>query len=77
VWLVVVMLTGFVSLGTMLSVAAFPAYLWLATEHPSAALLAFGCAMALFIGYTHRGNIERLLHGTESRAQRLWLLRSR
>ena len=77
VWLIVVMLTGFVGLGTMLAVASFPAYLWLTQAEPSAALLAFGCAMTLFVCYTHRSNIERMRAGTESRARRLWLLKPR
>ncbi len=77
VWLVVVMLTGFVGLGTMLAVASFPVYLALTEAEPSTALLVFGCAMTLFVGYTHRANIERMRAGTESRARRLWLLRPR
>jgi acyl phosphate:glycerol-3-phosphate acyltransferase len=77
VWLVVVMLTGFVGLATMVAVASFPAYLWLANATPSAALLAFGGVMTLFVCYTHRGNIERMRAGTENRARRLWLLKPR
>jgi acyl phosphate:glycerol-3-phosphate acyltransferase len=77
VWLLVVMLTGYVGLATMLAVAAFPVYVSLTATEPFAALLVFGCAMALFVCYTHRSNIERMRSGTESRAQRLWLLRPR
>jgi acyl phosphate:glycerol-3-phosphate acyltransferase len=77
VWLVIVALSGYVSLGTMLSTAAFPAYLLVTDARPSAALLAFGCAMTIFVCYTHRANIVRIRAGTESRARRLWLLRSR
>lgn len=77
VWLVVVTLSGFVGLATMLAVASFPAYLWLTEAAPSPALLAFGCAMTLFVCYTHRSNIERMRAGTESRARRLWLLKPR
>jgi acyl phosphate:glycerol-3-phosphate acyltransferase len=77
VWLVVVMLSGFVGLATMVAVASFPAYLWLTDATPSPALLAFGCAMTLFVCYTHRGNIERMRAGTENRAKRLWLLKPR
>lgn len=77
VWLLVVMLTGFVGLGTMLAVAAFPAYVVISGIDPSGALLAFGCAMVLFVCYTHRSNIERMRAGTENRARRLWLLRPR
>jgi acyl phosphate:glycerol-3-phosphate acyltransferase len=77
VWLFVVMLTGYVSLGTMLATASFPVYLLLSQAQPPYALVGFGCAMAVFVCYTHRTNIQRIRAGTESRAQRLWLLRSR
>ena len=77
VWLGTVMLTGFVGLGTMLSVASFPAYLALTEPSPSLALLTFGGVMTLFVCYTHRANIERMWAGTENRARRLWLLRPR
>lgn len=77
VWLIVVMLTGFVGLATMLATAAFPAYVVVTGVDPSWALLSFGWVMVLFVCYTHRLNIERMRMGTENRAQRLWLLRKR
>jgi glycerol-3-phosphate acyltransferase PlsY len=77
VWLVVVMLTGFVGLGPMLAVASFPVYLAITEVEPSTAMLVFGAVMTLFVCYTHRGNIERMRAGTENRARRLWLLRPR
>jgi len=77
VWLVVVMLTGFVGLGTMIAVAFFPVYLALTEAEPSTAMLVFGAVMTVFVCYTHRGNIERMRAGTENRARRLWLLRPR
>ena len=77
VWLAVVALTGFVGLGTMIAVLAFPVYLLVVHDEPSAAYVAFGIAMVLFVCYTHRANIERMRAGTENRAQRLWLLRPR
>ena len=77
VWLVVVMLSGFVGLATMLATASFPAYIVVFGIDPSGALLSFGCVMLLFVCYTHRSNIERMRMGTENRAQRLWLLRKR
>jgi acyl phosphate:glycerol-3-phosphate acyltransferase len=76
VWLLVVMITGFVGLATMLATAAFPAYI-AATGTNTLPLLTFGCVMAAFVCYTHRSNIERMRAGTENRTQRLWLLRKR
>jgi len=76
VWLATVMLTGFVGLGTMLGTATLPVYFAL-TEPRSAPLVVFGLAMAAFVAYTHRANIERMRAGNENRARRLWLLRPR
>ncbi len=77
VWLVTVMITGFVGLATMLAVAAFPVYLLLSDPAAPLALLTFGGAMLVFVGYTHRSNIERMLRGSENRVRRLWLFRPR
>ncbi len=77
VWLIVVLITGFVGLATMLAVASFPVYLLVVESQPSIALLTFGCAMTLFVCYTHRANIQRMMQGTENRVQRLWLFRPR
>ena len=77
VWLAVVALTGYVGLGTMLAVLAFPVYILMTQDQPSLAYVTFGVAMVFFVCYTHRSNIERMRAGTENRAQRLWLLKPR
>ena len=73
VWLVVVMLTGFVGLGTMLGVGALPVAILLRSPG-DAALLAFSVLIAAFVVYTHRSNIQRMLAGNENRARKLWLV---
>lgn len=75
-WLAIVALSGFVGLATMLTVACFPLYL-LVTNEATAALMSFAAAMAVFVCYTHRLNIQRMRLGTENRVQRLWLFRPR
>jgi glycerol-3-phosphate acyltransferase PlsY len=81
VWLVTVLLSGYVSLATMLAAAAFPFTQWLLTRYLGHAfdepMFAFGVGMALFVVYTHRTNLGRIRAGTENRARRLWLLRPR
>lgn len=74
VWLIVLMITGFVGLSTMLATFSFVVYLLFA-GYGSSALLTFGLGMCVFVCYTHRANIERMRAGTENRATRLWLLR--
>jgi glycerol-3-phosphate acyltransferase PlsY len=76
-WLVVVMLTGFVGLGTMLACAALPVAFAAIGGPGVQPLVAFGVAMAAFIAWTHRANIARMRAGSENRARRLWLLRPR
>ena len=65
VWLVLVKLTGYVSLGSMAAALCVPllAYAFAApTEY-----LVFGIAAALLIVVRHKANIGRLLSGTESK----------
>ena len=76
VWLGCVLVTGYVGLGTMLGMASLPVYAALARPGDMP-LLAFGIAMAAFVAYTHRANIQRMMDGNENRARRLWLLRPR
>jgi glycerol-3-phosphate acyltransferase PlsY len=76
VWLLTVMLTGYVGLGTMLGSATLPVYLAVASPQRTP-LIVYGVLMSAFIVYTHRSNVRRMRAGSENRAQRLWLLRPR
>ena len=76
VWLGCVMVTGYVGLGTMLGMAALPAYVAWAWPGDTP-LFVFGVVMAAFVAYTHRANLRRMMDGNENRARRLWLLRPR
>jgi acyl phosphate:glycerol-3-phosphate acyltransferase len=72
VWLCTVLLGGYVGLSTMCAVAALPAIFWVGAVRAPIALV-FAVAMAAFVVYTHRANIQRMWAGTEPRAQRLWM----
>jgi glycerol-3-phosphate acyltransferase PlsY len=76
VWLLTVMLTGYVGLGTMLGSATLPVYLAVASPQRTP-LIVYGVLMSAFIVYTHRSNVRRMRAGSENRARRLWLLRPR
>jgi acyl phosphate:glycerol-3-phosphate acyltransferase len=76
VWLLCVMLTGYVGLGTMLGTVTLPVYFALAMPQ-RVPFIVFGVLMAAFIAYTHRANLRRMRAGNENRARRLWLLRPR
>ena len=72
-WLIVVMLFGFVGLGSMLGALALAAAGALGNWEPRAPLIAFGVLTAALVAFTHRSNIARMRAGTEPRAMRLWL----
>jgi glycerol-3-phosphate acyltransferase PlsY len=75
VWCLVLTTTGYVGLATMLAAAALPAWVAL-TELPlQRELFWFLAGLALFIIYTHRGNIERLRAGSENRLEKAMLWR--
>lgn len=76
-WLVLVMLFGFVGLATMAASVALPVAVALLERPASPPLLAFSVGVAAFIVWTHRSNIARMRAGTEARVKRLWLLRPR
>ncbi len=76
-FLVTVLLCGYVGLGSMLGVAAVAVAVAVGNFPPRAPLLAMAIVAALLIAYTHRGNIARMRAGTEARARRLWLFKSR
>lgn len=66
VWAVSVKLSGYVSLGSVLAAAALPPAVWFL--HPDRrALVWWFAALSLAIIWLHRGNIRRLLNGTENR----------
>ncbi len=68
VWVLVVWLTGYVSLGSIIAALSFPPADWLL--HParrSVLTVTFDIALAAFIIWKHRQNIQRLLAGTENR----------
>jgi glycerol-3-phosphate acyltransferase PlsY len=71
VWLLVLMLTGWVGLATMLAgVTMVPAFLWL--DGPGGTL-RLGIALAIFVIFTHRSNIRDMLNGTENRFEKIMM----
>lgn len=65
IWIVAVAITRFSSLGSLLAVVSVPITLW-RLRTPSE-YVAFGVIAALLAIYRHRGNIQRLVAGTELR----------
>jgi len=69
VFVVVVALTRYISLGSMVAAAAFPLLVWCLSpgERTTAPFLLLIAASSLLIIVRHKDNIRRLLAGTENR----------
>ncbi len=65
IWFVIVKITGYVSLGSIVGAALVPIFAWLFGE--PRATIGFGFLAAFFVIYRHKENIQRLLAGTESK----------
>jgi glycerol-3-phosphate acyltransferase PlsY len=66
-WLVVVALTGYVSLASIAAAAVFPVAVHFLGRLDRPEILWLDALVAAAIIWLHRGNIRRLLNGTESR----------
>lgn len=67
--------TGYVGLGSILAGAALiPAAVWLAPEPPRQIWMIVAFAIAAFILFTHRSNVQRMRAGTEHRFERARIL---
>jgi glycerol-3-phosphate acyltransferase PlsY len=66
-FLVVLLFTHYVSLGSMIAGVMFPIYTYFVFGERSRVLIWFGVAVAVLLLFTHRKNTKRLLSGTESK----------
>jgi glycerol-3-phosphate acyltransferase PlsY len=67
VWAVLVLATGYVSLGSIAAAAVLPFAVYLLERPTTSELLWIDAAVAAGVIFLHRRNIQRLLSGTESR----------
>lgn len=66
VFVIVVLVSGYVSLGSLISAAVLPAVL-LYTVGPASPMFLVSVVLAAFVFWTHRANIGRLRRGEEHR----------
>jgi glycerol-3-phosphate acyltransferase PlsY len=76
VFVLTLTISGFVGLSTVLATWAIAAFT-LVHDGVSSPYFVFGLATALFILYTHRSNIQRLIGGNENRFHRAMIWRKR
>jgi acyl phosphate:glycerol-3-phosphate acyltransferase len=70
VWASLVLLTGYVSLGSIAAAAVLPVAVYLLERPPTSELLWIDAGVAAGVILLHRRNIQRLLQGTENRFRR-------
>jgi acyl phosphate:glycerol-3-phosphate acyltransferase len=64
IWLAVAAATRYSSLSALIASAATPPLLWVSGHHPEAQMFL---ALTALLWFMHRGNIQRLLAGTEGK----------
>ncbi|QOC22906.1 glycerol-3-phosphate 1-O-acyltransferase PlsY [Wenzhouxiangella sp. AB-CW3] len=78
VWVVTILGTGYVGLATVLAGLSLVPAMWLLGPDPvPPALGGLAIALAVLLIYTHRGNLARLLSGSEHRFDKVRLMRRR
>jgi glycerol-3-phosphate acyltransferase PlsY len=75
-WIIVLLLSGYVGLATMLSTVVL-AVVVVVLQPNNVPLCSFCAVVAVFVIFTHRSNIVRMRAGKENRVRRLWLFRPR
>ena len=79
VWVVVLIVTGYVGLSTILAGVTYPVIVWCYLPDVGLPLGYFSLAMAAFLLFTHRSNVVRMWQGNENRFEkarlfhRVWL----
>ena len=77
IWLIVLVLSGYVGLSTMLAGLSYPAVIYL--FYPGGfdtSMGYFSLVIAAFLVFTHRSNITRMLQGNENRFEKVMFFRS-
>ena len=71
-WCIVLILTGYVGLSTMLAILSLLVYSMIYTSYP---FIIFSACAFLFIIYTHRSNIQRMKEGNENQFSKVMIFK--
>ena len=75
-WILILIITGFVGLGTIIaSIVLVLVTYFLYPEGLSSPFGILSILMALFIIFTHRSNIQRMLNGTENQFKKAMIFK--
>lgn len=81
IFIVVLMFSGYVSLGSISAAFAFPSTMFIRENFFKVdidgyhTLIYFSIAVCIFLIYNHRANIKRLMYGEENRFEKWWKIR--
>ncbi len=81
VFILILISSGYVSLGSIMAGIFLPIIMFVrenffhVNTYGYNTLIFFAIAVSIFIIYTHRSNIKRLLYGDENQFKNLWLIR--
>lgn len=75
VWVIVLLLTGYVGLATMVAAVALPVWVGVTLLPGEDVFFMYTVMIACFIVFWHRSNIQRMRAGTEHRNYSLMILR--
>ena len=73
-WLLILMVTGYVGLSSILATLSVPTLYILTEKTISDELGLTSLIISIFIVFTHRENIKRMLNGTENRFEKIRLI---
>ena len=75
-WILILILTGFVGLGTIISsISVICTAYFFRNSINNPYFFPFSILLGLFIIYTHRSNIQRMLYGNENRFEKAMIFR--
>lgn len=74
-WALVLMASGYVGLSSITAVSLFPVVIFVRDGTLNSTVGYFSVIIALFIWFTHRNNIQRMLAGTENRFEKARIFR--
>ena len=74
IWLLILVLTGYVGMSTIMSSISFPVYyIFYLNSNYLTPLGLFSIIIPIFIIFTHRSNISRMFTGQESRFEKIMI----
>ncbi|MBC8213645.1 MAG: glycerol-3-phosphate 1-O-acyltransferase PlsY [Candidatus Marinimicrobia bacterium] len=73
IWIIILIFTGFVGLGTMISSISIPLFSYFFGEDIQ--FIIFSSILALLMIFTHRSNLQRMVKGKENRFEKAMIFR--